>query len=211
MSSAKGLLPFLFLILALAAAETAPAGTIAFSPLSATIVPPGGSIHFEIYGLSVNDIGAFSLFLNSSGTGSQFQLSSYALNTDLFQGFTPDPPLPEAISATRQSQDLGSFASDSATLGANTMYLLGTATVTVDSDTPAGTYTLSNSTQTVFTDPSFEMSDDAPASTLQITVAIVPEASTAALLTVGSAAYAIVGRKYRPTTAGRARGNQSPA
>ncbi|MGH8047246.1 MAG: hypothetical protein ACREKL_08365 [Chthoniobacterales bacterium] len=163
----------------------ASAAIITYTPLTSFDVPPGATITFQISGRSVNDIGGFSLYLNSSATGAYIQLTAYTLNTALFTYGGPGPTFPETISSTENSQDLGAFSLGSPPLVADTTYLLGIATITIDPLTPVGTYTISNTSTTVFTDPTFTLSDYATVSDFTIHVVAVPEPFTGALLLAG--------------------------
>jgi hypothetical protein len=175
--------------------EVASSATIAFNP-SMTNVSAGGSFTVDIFGSSVNSIGGFSLFLNSSANGNQIQITSQILNTTDFSYGGPGPSFPESISATQNSQDLGAFSN--VPLASNTQYLLGTDTIFINSATPAGLYTISNTAGTVFTDPTFTMSDFASISNFSINVQAVPEPSTWAFLLVASAFLAaglVIGKR----------------
>lgn len=168
------------------------AATISFSP-SVSSVSPGGSFTVDIYGTSVNSIGGFSLYLNSSSAGGQFQITAYALNTSLFNYGSAPPAFPSPISSTGISQDLGAFSNSS--LAANTQYLLGTATITAAPGTVPANYSFGNSAQTVFADPGFAVSDFAPATSFN--VAVVPEPSIVGLLAMGLPLLALISPRLR--------------
>jgi len=188
-------------MIALAPLGAASAASISFVPLTSTTVAPGGSFSFQIYGSSVNAIGLFSLYLTSSASNSQFQLTSYSINTLLFDDITLNPPLPEDVSSTHTTQDLGSFVTNPSGLASDTLYLLSTATITVGLGTPDGNYSLGNATTTVFTDPTFTFSDFAPESDLAINISSIPEPTTWGLLTAGGLAALIVARRFRRSAA----------
>ena len=181
-------------LLGLASIGAAGAASISFVPITSTTVAPGGSFTFEIYGSSVNAIGAFSLYLTSTGTGNQFQLTSYTINTSLFDDASFS--LPQSI-PTVPDVDLGSSVTAPEGLLANTLYLLSTATVTVNAATPVGNYFLGNATTTVFTDPTFSLSDFAPESDLQINIAAVPEPSIWGILITAGLTGLILARRLQ--------------
>lgn len=165
---------------ALAGGGTALCSSIAFTPSTPSVVP-GGSFTVDVYGTSVNVIGGYSLFLNSSATGSQIQIASQALNTTDFTYGGPSPTFPQAISSTQKSQDLGAFSTSD--LPANTQYLLGTETILVAAGTPAGNYVIGNTADTVFANPSFTQGDYAAVSSF--TINVVPEPASLGLVCVG--------------------------
>lgn len=164
-------------IFALSQFGTAPAATITFNPSTSTVLP-GGSFTVDVFGSSVNQIGGFSLFLNSSDSGTDIQISNWALNTTLFTYGGPGPTFPEIISSTQNSQDLGAFANSP--LAASTPFLLGTASISIGMGITPGSYTIGNTSATVFTDPTFTNSDFASVATFAIDV--IPEPGTTWLL-----------------------------
>jgi hypothetical protein len=122
------------------------------------------------------------------------------INTLLFDnpGYTVPQNLP-----TTPPQDFGAFAST--TLTANTLYLLSSATVSISGAAPDGVYSVGNTTDTVFTDSTFTMSDFAPDSNFLINVTSVPEPSAWGLLLGGGLGCLILLRIRRQKAGASAR------
>jgi hypothetical protein len=174
----------------LSLATPAMAATISYVPQTSTVLIPGGSVTVKIYGSSIDAIAGYSLYLDSSASGSLIQVTSQTLNTSLFTYGGPGPSLPETISDTHTSHDLGAFSNSS--LPANTLYLLSTATFTLDLTTPYGAYSIGNTAATVFTSD-FIGSDYATIASFNITV--IPEPSMAGAVMTGCLVIAVGWRR----------------
>jgi hypothetical protein len=175
----------LLAMLLFAGLAPASASIITYVPETPVDILPGGTVTFQIHGQSVNNIGGFSLYLNSDAASDDWiKISSASLNATLFTYGGPSPTFPEPISSTTISQDLGAFSNSA--LAANTSYLLTTVTITIDGSTPEGTYTVGNTTATVFANSTFTTSDFAAVAGFDIHVLAVPEPFTGALLTAGA-------------------------
>jgi hypothetical protein len=171
-------------------AAPALAATISYVPQTSTTISPGGTITVSIYGSSLDTIAGYSLYLESSATGSFIQVASQTINTTLFTYGGPGPTLPETISATSSSHDLGAFSLSP--LAANTTWQLGTVTFSVSNLTPLGSYTIGNTAGSLFT-PNFFDSD--PVTLASFNISVIPEPSAWSVLIAGGLASAIAVRK----------------
>jgi hypothetical protein len=178
-----------FLICLFGLVTPALAATISYVPQTSTTISPGGFVTVNIYGSSINEIGGYSLYLNSSATGNDIQLSSQALNTTLFTYLVP-PSFPITLSSTAPLKDIGGFALS--TLPANTTYLLGTVTISFGSVTTPGSYTIGNTAGSLFT-TDFVNSD--PAAVASFNISVIPEPSAWGVLMAGSLALGVAARK----------------
>lgn len=174
----------LALVLSLTVTSVSPA-TITFVPSSTNVVV-GSSFSVSIYGTPSIDSAGYSLYLESSSIGSGIEITSQVLNTSLLSYGGASPLMPETISSTTQSSDLGAFSND--TLSANQSYLLSTITISLDSSLNAGTYTIFSTTGiagTVFADPTFSVEDFASYSYFTINAELAPEPGILCSLVTG--------------------------
>lgn len=188
--------------------KNAGAAAISFTP-SVSSIAPGESFTVDIYGASINEIGGFSLYLNAGSSDGAFQITSYTLNSALFDYGGPSPGFPQTISQATSSQDLGAFSHSA--LAANTPYFLGTATITASIGTPLAAYTFGSTALTVFANPAFTVGDFAPVSSFAVTV--VPEPGEAGVLVAGMLAVCLLCRSAArgPASPGRSRKSRREA
>src|SRR5258708_4526248 len=117
------------------------AATISINSATSTL-EAGQSLILNIYVVTSRQTGGFSLYLDSNEPEGDIQITGLAFNTADFGYGAPFPSLPETISATQSSLDLGGFANSD--LSANTQYLLTTVTVSLANNIAPGNYWIRN-------------------------------------------------------------------